>query len=753
MSYPARKLSGKPAVISRSASVFAVIAVIAVIAAAAALAVAAPYPGTLSLSGIADLQVFQRSTRSGGVFAKGAGTMPATLSPSTPVAILELRIRNHATGATLVNWTTVGGPLAAQPQTLGLNIPAPASALWYRLDFRPDGDDSKIVSSPRCGMGEVTAAFGQSLCMDMFGTLANDGSIHPIVTIAQLGQAIAPCGSVFARYGRLPAPTESGPASWALPTSTRSSTAPYGYDSAFAARYLERMIAALDLPCALIGFGVGSTDIRAWLPASSANYSGNTAGISLYAEWSTVVTNAGGRFATLIWCQGHRSAELGQSQTQYVSYLTELMTQVTSAFPAVEFSRLISTIPAIKSTYTSQPAMNIIRKAGLVYVESDPKADLIDGLDVTMMSDLIHPSQAGNLRFADQFARAALCKLNVLTGGARGPRIIGAARDGANIAIQIQHHAAGTAMVGSGNLATQFAVYNSGTLTSGYSISAVNLVQPAVISITLQNPPAITQALDIWYRYPGDTSTTITPSIRDNSTDAVSNLGRQLALTNAAIAVPPVTAPATPGSPTVSEVTSSTQLTITWSDLSNNETSFKIQRSLTGTSAWTEIASLAANSTRHTDPNLSAATSYYYRLYAINAAGQSSFSPVITGSTWNLFQAWLASYALPVTPSSQSGDADADGDSNLAEYAFGSIPTDPNSRAPVGHSMVNGQLVITFTRTRAEVTCGVETSVNLIDWSELVYVPVPLGQTQHVTAPAPTGSGGRQFIRLHLSCN
>lgn len=377
MSYPARKLSCKPTFIRRIATISWIST------AAVAMAVATPYPGTLSLSGISDLQVFQRSTRSGGAFAKGAGTMPTTLSPSTPVATLELRIRNHATGTTLVNWTPVGGPLSAQSQTLGLNIPAPASALWYLLDLRPDGDDTKIVTSPRCGMGEVTAAFGQSLCMDMFGTIANDGSIVPTVTISQLGQPIAPCGSVFARYGQLATPTESGPATWALPTSTRSATAPYGYNSSFAARYLERMIAALDLPCALIGFGVGSSDIRAWLPASSSNYSGNTAGISLYAEWSTLVTNAGGRFGTLIWCQGHRGAVNNQSQTQYTSYLTELMTQVATTFPAMEFSRLVSTIPAVKSTYTSPAAMNIIRKAGLVYVASDPQADLIDGLDVT----------------------------------------------------------------------------------------------------------------------------------------------------------------------------------------------------------------------------------------------------------------------------------------------------------------------------------------------------------------------------------
>lgn len=369
------------------------------------------------------------------------------------------------------------------------------------------------------------------------------------------------------------------------------------------------------------------------------------------------------------------------------------------------------------------------------------------------MGDLVHPSQAGNLRFADHFARSALCKLNVLTADARGPRIIGAARDGANIAIQIQHNSAGTAMVGSGNLATQFAVYNSGTLTSAYTISAVNLVNPSVISITLQNPPAITQALDIWYRYPGDTATTITPSIRDNSTDAVSNLGRQLALTNAAIAVPPVTPPATPGSPTLSAATGTTQLTLTWSDVSNNETTFKIERSLDGTSAWTEIASLPANSTRYADPNLSTATSYYYRLYAINAAGQSSCSPVITGTTWSLFQAWLASNALPVTPSSESGDVDADGYSNLVEYAFGCIPTDANSRPSIDYSMVNGQLVITFTPMRAEVTYGVETSVSLMGWTEVFYASVPLGQTQHVTAPAAPESGGRRFIRLHLRCN
>src|SRR5439155_6304442 len=58
---------------------------------------------------------------------------------------------------------------------------------------------------------------------------------------------------------------------------------------------------------------------------------------------------------------------------------------------------------------------------------------------------------------------------------------------------------------------------------------------------------------------------------------------------------------------------SSSQINLTWTDASNNETGFLIERSPDGTNGWSQIATPAANATSYSDTGRSPATTYYYR--------------------------------------------------------------------------------------------------------------------------------------------
>jgi hypothetical protein len=65
------------------------------------------------------------------------------------------------------------------------------------------------------------------------------------------------------------------------------------------------------------------------------------------------------------------------------------------------------------------------------------------------------------------------------------------------------------------------------------------------------------------------------------------------------------------------------QLQLSWVDNSANEDGFKIDR-MSGTSgAFVAIATVGANVTSYTDPNLSDGTNYCYRVKAFNSAGES----------------------------------------------------------------------------------------------------------------------------------
>ena len=94
------------------------------------------------------------------------------------------------------------------------------------------------------------------------------------------------------------------------------------------------------------------------------------------------------------------------------------------------------------------------------------------------------------------------------------------------------------------------------------------------------------------------------------------------------------TLPLAPSAPTslVATVVSATQVSLTWVDNSNNETSFSIERG-TGAGAWAALASVAANSTTYLDTTAVGGTTYSYRVRAINSGGNSAYTTVATATT------------------------------------------------------------------------------------------------------------------------
>ncbi len=71
---------------------------------------------------------------------------------------------------------------------------------------------------------------------------------------------------------------------------------------------------------------------------------------------------------------------------------------------------------------------------------------------------------------------------------------------------------------------------------------------------------------------------------------------------------------------------SQSQINLAWTDASNNETGFKIERSPFAPGSWSQIATVGAGVTTYPNTSLSAGTTYYYRVRAYNAAGDSAYS-------------------------------------------------------------------------------------------------------------------------------
>ena len=94
--------------------------------------------------------------------------------------------------------------------------------------------------------------------------------------------------------------------------------------------------------------------------------------------------------------------------------------------------------------------------------------------------------------------------------------------------------------------------------------------------------------------------------------------------------------PVAPSDPTglIASGVSPTQIDLSWTDNASNETGYEVQRSTTGSGGpYTPLVTLPANATSTSDPSLSPATEYCYRVRAVNGVGPSGYAPVACATT------------------------------------------------------------------------------------------------------------------------
>ncbi|MCE6993201.1 fibronectin type III domain-containing protein, partial [Dyadobacter sp. CY323] len=130
---------------------------------------------------------------------------------------------------------------------------------------------------------------------------------------------------------------------------------------------------------------------------------------------------------------------------------------------------------------------------------------------------------------------------------------------------------------------------------------------------------------------------------------------------NVADATTPATPIAKPAKPTnlSATATSSSQINLTWTDASNNEESFDLERSTDG-SSWGNAENLGSNATTKEVTGLNASTKYYFRIRAKNSSGTSDWSNVADATTP------AAPIAKPAKPTNLSATPTSSSQINLA---------------------------------------------------------------------------------------
>ena len=513
-------------------------------------------------------RIYQRDTTTGGPTGssanKGAGAVAVTVSLSLPVTLLEYRSIDAGTGAALMSWASAGSNLGAGTQALSLTLPA--GTAWQKIQLRANGFDATIVTGASAiAVGDVTALAGQSLA----ALALSDAGLTGWGGANVLPAGLTP-NAATAMYGNVAATAATGLLNPSLAWGSLASGGFYG--SAFAVEYLNRMVAAAGVAQALVGLGVGATSIAQWANGQSLNTTFK----------SYVANGAGNKIAALIWMQGHDDSNAANfvSQASYQNALTALLADFTTTFSGRSFVRAIMAIPSLgvgsaNSTYTIPANIQAIRAAQLAYAAANPTTTVhVTALDLAL-TDGVHPSQAsGAVTLARHFYRAVGRQLGLLAKPALGPTITGAQQrasgSSASLVLNVSQQTGATAWQSSGTAASQFRVFNAGGTTTEYAVTACDLTQAGRILLTIATPPGDTQALDIHYRYPLDSTIALAGAIYDNNLDGDSLVtGRPLQMlagpvtAAAAVAAGPATGGSLSGSAATQGVGASFGFTLT----------------------------------------------------------------------------------------------------------------------------------------------------------------------------------------------
>ena len=116
-------------------------------------------------------------------------------------------------------------------------------------------------------------------------------------------------------------------------------------------------------------------------------------------------------------------------------------------------------------------------------------------------------------------------------------------------------------------------------------------------------------------------------------------------------------------------VISTTQINLSWTDNSTNETGFKIERK-TGTGTYAVVGTVNADVLTYNDLGLTPNTAYTYRVYSYNAAGNSpTYSNEVTLTTNNIIFLPTLTTTTPIsittTTASSGGNITSDGGATI----------------------------------------------------------------------------------------
>lgn len=208
--------------------------------------------------------------------------------------------------------------------------------------------------------------------------------------------------------------------------------------------------------------------------------------------------------------------------------------------------------------------------------------------------------------------------------------------------------------------------------------------------------------------------------------------------------------PTTPTAPTGLSATpaSSSQINVSWTDASSNETGFKIERATnsTFTQNLTLVTTTAANVTSYSNTGLTAGTTYYYRVRATTASGDSAnsntASAIPTAGTSVLLSQGKTATASSVDNASRPASNAFDGNTTTTRWAS-AYTNNEWLQVDLGKTHQINRITLNWEAAYAS-SFKLQASDNGTTWTDLYSTTTGTGGTQDLT----TLSGAGRYVRM-----
>jgi RHS repeat-associated protein len=216
-----------------------------------------------------------------------------------------------------------------------------------------------------------------------------------------------------------------------------------------------------------------------------------------------------------------------------------------------------------------------------------------------------------------------------------------------------------------------------------------------------------------------------------------------------------------PSAPTnlVATAVSTTQINLSWTDTSNNETSFKIERKTGSGGTYSQIATTGANVATFNNTGRTAGTTYFYRVRASNASGNSAYTNEASATTP------VPDKTAPTAPSSLTASAASSSQINLSWTASTDNVgvsgyrvercqgTSCTNFAQIGTPTVTsfsdtGRTAATAYRYRVRAT---DAAGNLSAYSNIAAATTPAADTTAPTAPSGLTATALSSSQINLA--